>query len=165
MFVVGVFVIFVYLHPVLVLVSYSRMLISMSLLLCYNAKVRPSYRRARGRVGQLAAKLNDHLGGMRDIHNFAAQDECFAAIDRLSDSVMQENIEAVKQRALFLPLIRVSASLNNSIILAGGVYLFLRGDITIGTIIAYLPPPHSLRAFVLSVSLRIPWCTFETAKR
>ncbi len=133
--VLGVLIVFVCVHPVLGFLSWSPMLVSFLLLSKYNKSVKPAYREARKQVGKLGAKLTDNLGGIRLIQSFGAEAVESQKIKDLATFVMNENLKAVLQRARFMPWVKIAASFNNVIILAGGCYYYLQGQLTLGNIV------------------------------
>jgi len=69
--VLGVAAIFIWLQPTLGLLVLLPMILVGLLLARYNYRVRPVYRAARKRLGDLSALFADNLGGMRVIQSFA----------------------------------------------------------------------------------------------
>ena len=69
--VLGVAAIFIWIQPMLGLLVLLPMLLVGMLLTRYNYRVRPVYRAARKRLGDLSALFADNMGGMRVIQSFA----------------------------------------------------------------------------------------------
>jgi ABC-type multidrug transport system fused ATPase/permease subunit len=133
----GVAAIFIVLQPTLGLLTILPMLVVGVLLARYNGRVRPVYRAARERLGELSARLADNLGGMRVIQSFARERHELTAIRALGEQLYTEQVKAVALRNRIFPVIRWVGSLGNAIMLAGGVYFIVRGQFTLGGLLAY----------------------------
>ncbi|MCU0491639.1 MAG: ABC transporter ATP-binding protein/permease [Chloroflexaceae bacterium] len=134
---VGVAAIFIYLQPILGSLTLLPMLLVGLLLLRYNRRVRPIYRAARAHLGELSARLNDNIGGMRVIQAFAQERRETATVTQLGEQLYDEQVRAVQLRNRVFPVIRWIANLSNPIMLVGGVYFILRGQFTLGGLLAY----------------------------
>lgn len=135
--VVGVAAIFIALQPKLGLLVLLPMLLVGLLLTRYNRRVRPVYRGARQRLGDLSARLTDNLGGMRVIQGFAQERRESAELARLGQQLYDQQVEAVALRNRVFPVIRWVANLGNVLMLGGGIYFILRGEFTLGGLLAY----------------------------
>jgi ABC-type multidrug transport system fused ATPase/permease subunit len=127
--VVGVAGIFIALQPALGALVLLPMLLVGILLVRYNSRVRPVYRAARARLGELSARLADNLSGIRVIQAFAQE--------RREQELYQEQVAAVGLRNRVFPFVRWVANMGNVLMLAGGVLFILRGQFTIGGLLAY----------------------------
>ena len=135
--VAGVAAIFIALQPTLGLIVISPMLLVGLLLWRYNRTVRPVYRAARQHLGELAARLADNLGGLRVIQSFAQGGRELAGVRALADRLYDEQVAAVTLRSRAFPVARFIATLGNVLMLGGGVYFILRGEFTLGGLLAY----------------------------
>jgi ABC-type multidrug transport system fused ATPase/permease subunit len=134
---VGVVGIFIWLQPTLGLIVLLPMLVVGLLLLRYNKRVRPVYRAARERLGEISARLADNLGGMRVIQSFAQERRERAAVAALSEQYYDEQVQAVMVRNRVFPVIRWIANFGNVLMLAGGAYFIAIGQFTLGGLLAY----------------------------
>lgn len=135
--VLGVAAIFIALQPMLGLLVLLPMLLVGLLLTRYNQRVRPVYRSARQRLGDLSARLADNLGGMRVIQGFAQERRESAGLERIGRELYDQQVEAVVLRNRIFPVIRWVANFGNVLMLGGGVYFILRGEFTLGGLLAY----------------------------
>lgn len=135
--VVGVAAIFIALQPMLGLIVLTPMLLVGLLLARYNRRVRPVYRAARARMGEMSARLADNLAGVRVIQAFAQEQRELAAVDRLGNELYTDQVAAVGLRNRVFPLIRWIANMGNVLMLAGGVFFIVRGTFTLGGLLAY----------------------------
>jgi ABC-type multidrug transport system fused ATPase/permease subunit len=134
---VGVIAIFIWLQPTLGVLTTLPMIIVGLLLLRYNRRVRPIYRAARDRLGDLTARLSDSIAGVRVIQAFAQERRETREVERLGQELYEEQVRAVQIRNRVFPVIRWIANLGNAIMLGGGVYFIMRGEFTIGGLLAY----------------------------
>ncbi|MBC8076635.1 MAG: ABC transporter ATP-binding protein, partial [Chloroflexales bacterium] len=134
---VGVAGIFIWLQPTLGLIVLTPMLVVGLLLLRYNKRVRPVYRAARERLGDISARLADNLGGMRVIQSFAQERRERAAVASLSQQYYDDQVQAVMVRNRVFPIIRWIANFGNVLMLAGGAYFIAIGQFTLGGLLAY----------------------------
>jgi ABC-type multidrug transport system fused ATPase/permease subunit len=133
----GVIAIFVSLQPTLGVITVIPMILVGLLLARYNKRVRPIYRAAREKLGEVSARLADNLGGMRVIQVFAQERREQSAVAWISARLYDEQVRAVTMRNRVFPFIRWIGSLGNATMLAGGVYFILQGQFTIGGLLAY----------------------------
>ncbi|MBA3470316.1 MAG: ABC transporter ATP-binding protein [Herpetosiphonaceae bacterium] len=135
--VAGVAIIFIVLQPALGLLVLLPMIAVGILLWRYNQRVRPVYRAARQHLGGLSAKIADNLAGIRVIQAFAQERRESAELERLGRQLYDEQIQAVALRNRIFPAIRWVANFGNVIMLAGGVFFIVRGQFTLGGLLAY----------------------------
>jgi ABC-type multidrug transport system fused ATPase/permease subunit len=133
----GVAAIFVALQPALGLIVLTPMLLVGLLLLRYNGRVRPVYRAARRRLGAISARLTDNIVGMRVIQSFAQERRELAEVRGLGEELYDEQVKAVRLRNRVFPMIRWIANMGNVLMLAGGVFFIMRGEFTLGGLLAY----------------------------
>lgn len=133
----GVAGIFIALQPKLGLIVLLPMIAVGVLLTRYNNQVRPVYRAARQRLGSISARLTDNLNGVRVIQGFARESRELAALTNESQQLYDQQVQAVTLRNRVFPLIRWISNLGNVLMLGGGVYFIMRGELTIGGLLAY----------------------------
>ncbi|HEU5014916.1 MAG TPA: ABC transporter ATP-binding protein, partial [Roseiflexaceae bacterium] len=102
-----------------------------------NKRVHPVYRAARRRLGDLTALFADNLSGMRVIQGFAQEQRVEAAAREVGQELYDEQVQAVTLRNRIFPMIRWVANLGNVFMLGGGIFFILRGQFTIGGLLAY----------------------------
>ncbi len=103
----------------------------------FNKQVRGVYKAAREKLGAVTAKLQEDLSGIRVVKGFAREKEEAAAFQAVSQSYLDENLEAVRVRSTFFPFVRFIASFGQTITIIYGAYLILRGEFTLGGLLAY----------------------------
>jgi subfamily B ATP-binding cassette protein MsbA len=104
----------------------------------FNRRVRPIYRQVRDRLGDINARLQDNLSGIRVIQAFGQER---AALDRFateSQAYYQARVQSIRAWSTFFPAIRFVASLGMVFVLAFGARRVIDGDLSLGTLVAFL---------------------------
>jgi len=135
---VGTTVVLVWLDWRLALVALLPVpLLSVALRL-FNRRVRPIYRQVRDRLGDINARLQDNISGIRVIQAFGQER---AALDRFMDESVayyRVRVQGIRIWSTFFPAIRFVASIGNVLVLAVGALLVVDGSMTLGTLVAFL---------------------------
>ncbi|GAA4022135.1 ABC transporter ATP-binding protein [Deinococcus rubellus] len=134
---IGVVTIFIALQPLLGVVVTLPMLAVALLLRRYNVEVRPAYRAARNRLGDLSALVADRLAGIRVVQGFAREAAEARKVEGIGQALYQEGVKAVQMRNRTFPVVRFVANFGNILMLGGGVLLIARGQFTLGGLLAY----------------------------
>jgi ABC-type multidrug transport system fused ATPase/permease subunit len=134
---VGVVAIFIALQPLLGVVVTVPMLVVGLMLARYNGTIRPAYRAARNRLGDLSALVTDRLGGIRVVQGFAREEAEAQKVAEIGRQLYDEGVKAVTIRNRTFPLVRFVANFGNILMLGGGVLLIARGQFTLGGLLAY----------------------------
>jgi subfamily B ATP-binding cassette protein MsbA len=104
----------------------------------FNQRVRPIYRQVRDRLGDINARLQDNISGIRVIQAFGQER---AALDRFaeeSQAYYQVRVRGIRAWSTFFPAIRFVASLGMVFVLAFGASRVIDGDLSLGTLVAFL---------------------------
>ncbi len=134
---IGVIAIFIALQPLLGVVVTVPMLLVALMLRRYNGTVRPAYRAARTRLGDLSALVTDRIAGIRVVQGFAREEAEAQKVQAIGTQLYQEGVRAVTIRNRTFPLVRFVANFGNILMLGGGVLLIARGQFTLGGLLAY----------------------------
>ncbi|WP_420595926.1 ABC transporter ATP-binding protein [Deinococcus sp.] len=134
---IGVIAIFIALQPLLGGIVTLPMLAVAVLLRRYNVRVRPAYRAARNRLGDLSALIADRLAGIRVVQGFAREDAEARKVQAIGEALYQEGVRAVQIRNRTFPVVRFVANFGNILMLGGGVWLIALGQFTLGGLLAY----------------------------
>ncbi len=135
--IIGVVAIFTLLQPVLGVVVTLPMLAVALMLGRYNGHVRPAYRAARNRLGDLSALVTDRIAGIRVVQGFAREGAEAQKVAGIGQALYAEGVKAVTIRNRTFPLVRFVANFGNILMLGGGVLLIARGQFTLGGLLAY----------------------------
>ncbi|SMB89731.1 ABC transporter ATP-binding protein [Deinococcus hopiensis] len=134
---IGVVGIFLALQPLLGVLVTLPMLAVAVMLRRYARTVRPAYRAARTRLGDLSALITDRLTGLRVVQGFAREDAEARRVEALGQELYREQVRAVTLRNRAFPLARFVGNLGNAVMLGGGVWLVATGQFTLGGLLAY----------------------------
>jgi ATP-binding cassette subfamily B protein len=117
------------------LALFPLMALATTLFRIYSAR---AYRRMRERLSDVTATLAEDLAGARVVQAFRRERgnaESFAVI---SDSYRQANMRTVQLNAWYFPFVGVLGAASTAIVLAYGGILFFNGQITLGTLFAFM---------------------------
>jgi len=104
----------------------------------YNTKIRPVYRRVRARLGDINAKLQDNLSGIRVIQAFARENLEKKRFAAESESYYRARVKGIRYWSTFFPAIRFLGSMGTVIVLGVGSIMVMRGEMSLGTLVAFL---------------------------
>jgi ABC-type multidrug transport system fused ATPase/permease subunit len=104
----------------------------------FNQKVRPIYRQARDRLGDINAGLQDNLTGIRVIKAFVQETSELAEFREASDRYRRERVRSIRMWSTVFPLLRFLALLGSAVVLGFGARLVVLGELTLGTLVAFL---------------------------
>ena len=104
----------------------------------FNTRIRPIYRQVRQRLGDINARLQDSLSGIRVIQAFGQEDRELARFAGESERYYRARVQGIKIWATFFPAMGLVASLGTVIVLGAGSVMVVRGDLTLGTLVAFL---------------------------
>jgi subfamily B ATP-binding cassette protein MsbA len=131
-------IVFGYLSWQLGLIILAPVPIMLILIYGFSKRVRPIYRSIRDRLGDINARLQDNLSGIRVIKAFNREDHEQGRFDRESAEYYDMNVRGIRLWANFFPRIDFIVSLGMVGIIGVGGWLFMRGAFPFGTIAAAL---------------------------
>jgi len=104
----------------------------------FNRRVRPIYRKVRDRLGDINAKLQDNLAGIRVIQAFGQEEAELTHFHETSEQYYQERVRGVRAWSTFFPTLRFLAALGGALVLGIGARMVVNNQITLGTLVAFL---------------------------
>ena len=104
----------------------------------YNTKIRPVYRRVRARLGDINAKLQDNLSGIRVIQAFAREDVEYERFSKESERYYRARVKGIRYWSIFFPAIRFFAAMGTVVVLGVGSVMVVKGQLTLGTLVAFI---------------------------
>jgi subfamily B ATP-binding cassette protein MsbA len=110
----------------------------------FNQRVRPVYRRVRDRLGDINARLQDNIAGIRVIQAFRREEEALRRFSEESEAYYRARVRGIRYWSTFFPAMRFVASLGTVLALAGGGLMVMRGELSVGTLVAVLAYVASL---------------------
>jgi len=103
----------------------------------FNTRIRPVYRRVRARLGDINARLQDSLSGIRVIQAFVQEGRELERFAAESENYYRARVEGIRYWATFFPAMRFVASLGTVIVLGVGATMVVRGELSLGTLVAF----------------------------
>jgi len=110
----------------------------------FNTKIRPIYRSVRDRLGDINARLQDSLAGMRTIQAFGREEQELEHFSRESESYYHARVRGIRFWSSFFPGIGFVAALGMVAVLGIGAKMVAQGVLTVGTLVAFLSYLQSL---------------------
>jgi len=103
----------------------------------FNSRVRGLYRRIRDRLGDVSAKLQENLLGMLVIKAFARETFEIGRFEDENCGYLLESRKGVIARSVYFPSIRVVGFFSSVVMIGVGAYYILKGEFTLGSLLAY----------------------------
>lgn len=104
----------------------------------FNRRVRPMYRQVRARLGDINARLQDNLAGIRVIQAFGQEETQLERFAAESDAYYRARVRAIRTWAFFFPAFRFVASWGPVLVLGVGAWLVVQERASLGTLVAVL---------------------------
>jgi subfamily B ATP-binding cassette protein MsbA len=104
----------------------------------YNTKIRPVYRRVRARLGDINAKLQDNLSGIRVIQAFAREDIEYQRFSKESERYYRARVKGIRYWSIFFPAIRFFGAMGTVIVLGVGSIMVVKDQMSLGTLVAFI---------------------------
>ena len=104
----------------------------------FNQRVRPIYRQARDRLGDINARLQDNLAGIRVTQAFVQEEPELARFSDASERYYYQRVRSIRAWTTFFPALRFLAALGTALVLGFGAWMVSNGQVTLGTLVAFL---------------------------
>jgi subfamily B ATP-binding cassette protein MsbA len=104
----------------------------------FNTRIRPVYRRVRDRLGDINAQLQDNLAGIRVIQAFGLEDATMERFTAESQHYYRARVQGIRYWASFFPAMYFIASLGSVLVLGVGAVMVMRGQLSLGSMVALL---------------------------
>ncbi|WP_246029315.1 ABC transporter ATP-binding protein [Paenibacillus humicus] len=104
----------------------------------YGGRMRRTFRRVQETVAEMSSHLQDTLSSIRLVKSFSAEERESAVFARLSAHNRDANLRSTRFSAIFSPMIDLLQYAGMAFVLAFGSWQAMRGDMTAGSVIAYL---------------------------
>lgn len=134
---VGSAVILFFINTTLALLTVTTIPATSVFVWLYSTKVRPMFKQAHEKMGDLNATLQDKLSGMKEVQVFNKQAEASADIRRFSSAHRRAILGALKRGAVFNPLILFTNNIGLVIVMIAGGILASKGEISAADIVAF----------------------------
>ncbi|MCS7220237.1 MAG: ABC transporter ATP-binding protein [Anaerolineae bacterium] len=104
----------------------------------FNQRSRPIYRRVRDRLGDINARLQDDLAGIRVVQAFGQEDAELERFRRVSEGYYHERVRAIRTWSTFFPALDFVSALSGAAMLGVGAAMVVAGQMSLGTLVAFL---------------------------
>lgn len=108
------------------------------LIWAFQKKARPAYLRTRRKIAGVTSRLQESISGMRVIQSFTREDRSMEDFGQANAENLQANLQTARIVATFMPLIEIVGAIGTCIVLWYGGLQVMRGELTIGVIVAFL---------------------------
>lgn len=103
----------------------------------FNLRVKGLYRAIRDRLGDLSAKLQENLLGVLIIKAFAREAYEQERFQLVNAEYLTTSLKGVKVRSVYFPGVMTVGFMSNIAMIGAGAYYVLKGEFTIGGLVAY----------------------------
>ena len=97
-----------------------------------------AYRAVRERLGLVTATLAEDIAGMRIVQAFTREDTNTRNFRKVAERYRESNMETVVLNGLYFPFVDLLSSIALAVVLGYGGHLYFNGDVTIGTLFAFM---------------------------
>ena len=110
---------------------------------------------SQARLAELATIVDENVNGIRVVKSFAAEKQQVGLLQRAVEHIKWVNVEAIRARAKYNPIIESLPRVGMALVLLYGGYLAIEGSVSIGTLFAFnayvimLQAPFRMFGFLL----------------
>jgi ABC-type multidrug transport system fused ATPase/permease subunit len=97
-----------------------------------------AYRAVRERLGLVTATLAEDIAGMRVVQAFTREGANTRNFKVVSERYRDANMETVVLSGLYFPFVDLLSSIALAVVLGYGGHLYFHGDVTLGTLFAFM---------------------------
>jgi ABC-type multidrug transport system fused ATPase/permease subunit len=133
----GTLVALLWMNPSLALLALATMPLLVYVAFRFGRRYRPLSLDIQQQLAVLTAQVEQNLRGARVVKAFAQEQAEVARFDRENDRWFGLSVEAVRLRAFSIPLMDLTASIGTVFIIWYGGSLVIRGQLTLGALVAF----------------------------
>jgi len=97
-----------------------------------------AYRQVRETLGAVTATLAEDIAGMRVLQSFTRERAARANFTAVADRYREANMQTVVLNGMYFPAVDFLSSAATAVVLGYGGWLAFNGDVSIGTLVAFL---------------------------
>jgi ATP-binding cassette subfamily B protein len=97
-----------------------------------------AYRRVRETLALVTATLAEDIAGIRVLQSFTREPAAAANFKAVGDRYREANMQTVVLNGVYFPFVDFLSSGATAVVLGYGGWLFFNGDVSIGTLVAFL---------------------------
>jgi len=103
----------------------------------FNRLVRPIYRQTRDRLGDINARLQDNLAGIRVIQAFGQEESELERFRDVSGDYYEARVRTIRIWTTFFPALSFVTALGGAAVLGIGAWMVIGGQLSLGTLVAF----------------------------
>lgn len=134
----GVLVAMIAMNLRLSLLAFSVMPLMLFSTVIFRRWVGGAYRAIREKVAEVTTHVEEGVTGVRIIQSFAQEERNFREFRSVNEENRLVNLEAATVRSIYFPTVGIISSLGIAIVLSFGGVGMLRGELTLGVVVAFL---------------------------
>ncbi|MGC9393298.1 MAG: ABC transporter ATP-binding protein [Anaerolineae bacterium] len=104
----------------------------------FNRYARPIYRQARDRLGDINARLEDNLAGIRVTQAFVQEEPELLRFSDASRQYYHQRVRSIRAWSTYFPVLRFLALMGTALVLGFGAWMVANEQVTLGTLVAFL---------------------------
>ncbi len=104
----------------------------------FKIKVKKAFNEVREYVSRLNAFLQERISGIELIKTFQRKNYELQNFQKLNEALKQKHIKTIFYYSIFFPVIEFLSALSIALIIYKGGYFYLKNEITLGVIVAYI---------------------------
>ena len=97
-----------------------------------------AYRAVRERLGLVTATLAEDIAGMRMVQAFTREQQNIRNFRAVADRYRESNMQTVVLNGWYFPFVDLLSSVALAVVLGYGGHLYFNGEVTIGTLFAFM---------------------------
>ena len=97
-----------------------------------------AYAAVRERLGLVTATLAEDIAGMRIVQAFTRERTSTENFRKVTERYRESNMETVVLNGLYFPFVDLLSSVALAVVLGYGGHLYFQGDVTLGTLFAFM---------------------------
>ncbi len=135
---IGVLVILLCINAKLALITCAPIPLILLLGMFFTKKIRPMFRAAQKKQGELSGKIQDNLSGIHEIQSFGRQSAEEENVRKISQSHIDTVLSALKKSALFHPGIEFISAVGTVLVIGFGGFLAISEDLNVEDILSFV---------------------------
>ena len=136
--ILGAFIIIFILNVKLALIAVAILPVAVAVSWLLGRFSRTAYRRTLSSLSGLTAKMQESLSGMKVIKAFVQEEKNAREFEEVQKKNVDATIKAIRISSLYQPIIISMRIIGTALILWFGASMALSGEITIGTLVAFI---------------------------
>jgi ATP-binding cassette subfamily B protein len=106
--------------------------------IAFRVRSSRAYAAVRERLGLVTATLAEDIAGMRMVQAFTRERRNIENFRQVAERYRESNMETVVLNALYFPFVDLLSSVALAVVLGYGGHLYFQGQVTIGTLFAFM---------------------------